>query len=120
MGGQTSGDNCFVEVTIAQSNCEDTLDMITLFEYFEFGIMDELSEIHMWIHDEPNIPTGSTIDPTVFFVQQIPSEKKVSAVEAVLANPTETDTASWYMFVAIGFISIILLSSIIYYVFLKK
>jgi hypothetical protein len=118
--GDTSSDSCFVEVTIQQTDCEDTVDIVTLFEYFEFGISDDMSEIHLWLHEDDSVPTSSRLDPTVFFVQQIPNEMKVSSVKAGFGEHIETDNASWYMFMAVGFIAIILLCSIIYYVFLKN
>jgi len=101
----TSEGYCLVEVTIAQSDCADNIDIISLLEYLETGIMDSFSELHTIVAQE--LPTDVTLDRSMFFVAQVPST--VYTAEAVTSSSTTTsDNGSeleWYYYAVAGFIA---------------
>mmetsp|Transcript_59638 Transcript_59638/g.144070 ORF Transcript_59638/g.144070 Transcript_59638/m.144070 type:complete len:1592 (+) Transcript_59638:79-4854(+) len=101
----TSEGYCLVEVTIEQSECADNVDIISLLEYLETGIMDSFSELHTIVAQE--LPTDVTLDRSMFFVAQVPST--VYTAEAVTSSSSTTsDNGSeleWYYYAVAGFIA---------------
>jgi len=101
----TSEGYCLVEVTIAQSDCADNIDIISLLEYLETGIMDSFSELHTIVAQE--LPTDVTLDRSMFFVAQVPST--VYTAEAVTSSSTTTSDngaeLEWYYYAVAGFIA---------------
>merc|ERR1712054_223627 len=64
----TSEGYCLVEVTISQTDCAGTIDIISLMEYLENGIMDTFSALHTYVAQD--LPVDVALDHTVFFVAQ--------------------------------------------------
>merc|ERR1712147_473389 len=74
----TSEGYCLVETTISQADCAGTVDIVSLLEFLENGIMDAFSELH----------TIVALDTSVFFVAQQPST--VYDTQAVNSSSTTT------------------------------
>merc|ERR1711975_64279 len=97
----TSEGYCLVEVTISQTDCAGTIDIISLMEYLENGIMDTFSALHTYVAQD--LPVDVALDHTVFFVAQQPSTIYESAsIEADTASSQSSSELAWYYYAIIG------------------
>jgi hypothetical protein len=102
-----------VEATISQADCADNVDIISLLEFLENGLSDTFSELHTYVAQD--LPVDATLDNTVFFVAQQPSEVYQTAAVGTSTSST-IDTSSdfaWYYYigagVAVGLTTVLLL-----------
>ena len=114
--------SCFMSIQIKQTDCQDTVDIITLLDYFEQGITDTFSQIHQDIYANEHIPYDIVLDPKVFYIVQIPEniithdEHDIQQVHATSdINEDETMLSKqlyWIIYVLAGFIVSLLLYKI--------
>merc|ERR1712054_438349 len=96
---------CLVEVTINQSDCADSVDIITLLQYLETGVTDSFSKLYTYFNDV-GLPDTVTFDDSVFFVAQEPNVIYASS-NVLSASNTSNDNSNdlqWYYYVVGGFV----------------
>jgi hypothetical protein len=100
----TSEGYCLVEVTISQADCAGTVDIVSLLEYLENGLMDTFSELHTYVAQD--LPVDVSLDHTVFFVAQQPSNIYESAsVSSASTSTTSSSELAWYYYVIAGLVA---------------
>jgi hypothetical protein len=115
--------NCFVEVTIKQTTCPGNVDILTLIDFLQIGVLDRLSDLHVYVKQSQDIPSVITVDTSVFFVMQTPAniiEEEVTTsnvVDAILEEPTEQP---WFYYIVAGNVIGIILTNIFFHICASK
>merc|ERR1712054_63223 len=99
----TSEGYCLAEATISQADCAGNVDILSLIEYLENGILDSFSALHTYVAQD--LPVDVAFDHTVFFVAQQPSTIYESAsIESGSVSTTSQSSSglAWYYYTITG------------------
>jgi len=108
---------CLAEITLQQSSCSGTTGLLTLIEYLEEGVSDELSELHTYFSED--VPEDIILDTNVFFVSQTPQELFESTSVQSNSNTSEGGL-EWFYYVVAGALAGMLIVSGIYHTCVSK